>query len=751
MKKLISIILVTVMLAAMIPAAALTATATEAEPAQSGNWTDAGNYDISWASALITDTAKDGESCTIDGNIYTLKYHIGTYEIDTAKKLAGVALLSNSVPGESFSGTVFKITADIDLGEHLWIPIGKDDAHKFRGSIIADSEKTISNMTIVDTASANSSCYGLVGHHGSGQANSDAGVTATGAISNITLTNATINVTNGHVGSIVGRITHGYVDYKNLKSDAKIVCSTGIDSSTGKYITNTNAWNAVGGICGRVDGWGSKIQKFENCVFTGSLDAPTASAVGGIVGVDRMTATNETITFEKCVVVADYIRFGAERPGGHNAWYGGCGGIMGAHIAGDADTNTNGGEKYVGYETDIAILNECYVAINEYTVYAEQDTPTNAHEGVAGMVGNQGNANISFTNCQMDIAVGNSDTATHFATFVGRNMGATTFTSCVNTGIVARIKGASWNTANTFAWSARNPGITDGGNNFASFAQRYGWEVTTSFPTVIESVDTWKTALDSNVWSERTGSIYPILKVAKDYDTYSVSGAGIDYSFFSIDECSVNTIEELRALAVISDSMGVFGGKDYLMATTGANANRVTVAPTLATADFTGFSDSALALIGAKLGKELVAPDGVNDRSKISVQFAQIAVAANVNTEKPDKNGTYNVRVIAKFTDPTVANVYFEYALVQNGAVTKQAESAKITDCYRDVIKEVNGEQTVITAQDGYYVILDIYDVNFKDVTSSVVSVRAYATGADGTVYYSGNYVDITLTSPAAN
>ena len=621
MKRFISILLVAVMLVAMIPAGIFTASATETT-FPTTKWTDAGNYDISWASELITATATNGQSVTVNGTIYTIKYPVKTYEIDTPQKLAGIAVLANAGNIESFSGTIFKITKDIDLSAHLWEPIANNSSKKFRGLITADSEAVITGMTIVDSTNNGDNCYGLVGNQGGGQANN--GV-ATGSITNITLKNATINVVNGYVGSFVGRITYGGVDYKGLKSDAKIVCSTGKDAS-GKYVVNSNAWNAVGGICGRVDGWGQLNQKFSNCVFTGSLDTPTVSCVGGIVGVDRRNSTGDVITFEKCVVSAEFIHYGAERPGGYNAWYGGCGGIMGCHIASNADTSAGSAEA------DHAVLNECYVSIGEFTIYAEQDTPSNPHEGVGGMVGNQGNADIAFTNCQIDMLTSSGLTSSHHGAFVGRNMGATTYTNCVNTSVFARVKGASWDSFNTYSWSARNPGITNGGGNFGAFYQRLGHDVNET-ATVITSVSTWKNTLNRRSWSERTDSIYPILNIAKNYTTYSPSGAGLDYSFFKMNGSStymtVKTVAQLEALYNIYLTIGSDYGS-ILVANSGTSARYVNVASELATADMSDYEYVFKAGICAKLGIPVeINPEGKwTDKGNYDLSWAEPLVTA---------------------------------------------------------------------------------------------------------------------------
>ena len=52
MKKLISVLLILAMLAAMIPAAFVATSAEPATATPTGNWTDEGNYDISCLSRL---------------------------------------------------------------------------------------------------------------------------------------------------------------------------------------------------------------------------------------------------------------------------------------------------------------------------------------------------------------------------------------------------------------------------------------------------------------------------------------------------------------------------------------------------------------------------------------------------------------------------------------------------------------------------------------------------------------------------
>lgn len=66
------------------------------------------------------------------------------FTITTAEEFAGLATLVNS--GNSFDGLTINITNDIDLGEHLWTPIGNADLH-FSGTFDG-GEHIISNLFI---------------------------------------------------------------------------------------------------------------------------------------------------------------------------------------------------------------------------------------------------------------------------------------------------------------------------------------------------------------------------------------------------------------------------------------------------------------------------------------------------------------------------------------------------------------------------------------------------------------------------
>lgn len=77
--------------------------------AQTGLWTDEGNYDISWYDETDTE-----------------------FTLTTPAQLAGLAKLVND--GNGFYGKTVKLGKDINLGAHYWWPIGDKSVSGFRGT-----------------------------------------------------------------------------------------------------------------------------------------------------------------------------------------------------------------------------------------------------------------------------------------------------------------------------------------------------------------------------------------------------------------------------------------------------------------------------------------------------------------------------------------------------------------------------------------------------------------------------------------
>ncbi len=110
------------------------------------NWLDEGNYDTSW----YYNTEPD-------------EYGYFYYEITKPEELAGVAYLVNNGI-DNFSGKTIYLFASIDLGEHLWTPIGYYDENEgfkncFQGDFYG-CNNVIKNLTITEIYNSVSGLFG---------------------------------------------------------------------------------------------------------------------------------------------------------------------------------------------------------------------------------------------------------------------------------------------------------------------------------------------------------------------------------------------------------------------------------------------------------------------------------------------------------------------------------------------------------------------------------------------------------------
>ena len=202
------------------------------------------------------------------------------YEIQNVEDLKKLAEKVNgdetANSGVTYEGKHFKLTADIDLNNEPWTPIGKSGL-PFRGTFDGDGYK-ITNLKI--TGGSYAGLFGYVGYAKGADAN------AVAVIQNCNVTGE-VNGYN-HTGGIVGYAsnnTHilncsfqGNVE-GNGENRGGIVGDTSIDCEvSGCYVTGTvTGGSAVGGIAG----WGAGT--IENCYALADVTARTAIA-GGIAG-----------------------------------------------------------------------------------------------------------------------------------------------------------------------------------------------------------------------------------------------------------------------------------------------------------------------------------------------------------------------------------------------------------------------------------------------------------------------------------
>lgn len=239
-----------------------------------------------WIAVPVSARA-EGKTDTWDGTTIADKFAAGDgtqgnpFQIETAAQLAYFAKTVNE--GEAYLHKYIVLTADIDLANKEWTPIG-NYSNPFKGNFNGDNH-TVTGMQI----SGELDRVGLFGECIKFNVNS--------AIKNITVKDSVICGIN-FVGAIVG-----YAE--------------GINIENCRSIGNTiNGKTDVGGICGKIGGYsvGKVSQCYnsskvtgrvrvggiaENCLNTGEImiiDKAYQSACGGIFGIFDDTTASASIT-----------------------------------------------------------------------------------------------------------------------------------------------------------------------------------------------------------------------------------------------------------------------------------------------------------------------------------------------------------------------------------------------------------------------------------------------------------------------
>ena len=220
------------------------------------------NYSVpvtDWADSSL----KTSKTCAVCSKTVDLAGE-NTYYIATVADLKAFAAKVND--GNNFSGKTVKLTADIDLKDVEWTPIGNVISYPgttFKGTFDGQ-EHTISNMTVNDKAAG----YASAGFFGSitGQVKNvkfdNATVTSThyaGVVVGYSSTNVGMEISNCHVAnSSVTSITELTAEgnYDNGDKAGGIIgyCVSG-DTVTNCSVTNTTVkgYRDIGGLIGYAD------------------------------------------------------------------------------------------------------------------------------------------------------------------------------------------------------------------------------------------------------------------------------------------------------------------------------------------------------------------------------------------------------------------------------------------------------------------------------------------------------------------
>lgn len=212
----------------------------------------------------------DGKTPVADGVALS---ESGEYEISNAN---GMVWFANQVNEKSngFFGKTVKLTADIDLSNQVWTPVGQTGSTTFGGTFDGNG-KTISGLTVTSDNSSTTNGYGLFGW-------------LQGTVKDLTVSGAKITASH-NVGVIAG-----YVEYGTISN-----CTVSGAAITANHVNNDLCGDKVGGIAGYLANQNnSKIQncKVENTTITAGRDAgQVVGCVYSAAGVDNCSATNVTL------------------------------------------------------------------------------------------------------------------------------------------------------------------------------------------------------------------------------------------------------------------------------------------------------------------------------------------------------------------------------------------------------------------------------------------------------------------------
>lgn len=246
--------------------------------------------------------------------VYTVN---GVYQVDDAADLKVIAAKVNA--GDTFAGKTVVLTADIDLNNEEWTPIGSAYAdHGFMGNFDGETH-TIKNLTIkkITTDSDGYVYAGLFGvTEGADKDNQN-------YIKNLTIENVDIdldgdivaaaiaypyytaieNVTvKGNVSIKGGHYTAGVLAFTRRCVDAKNISIVGNEGSV------IEGAQTVGGVISDIQTNGGLVAKYSNFAASG-LTIKGTKSVGGISGIISKQTLNGA-EVKNVTIVCDDVRKG---------------------------------------------------------------------------------------------------------------------------------------------------------------------------------------------------------------------------------------------------------------------------------------------------------------------------------------------------------------------------------------------------------------------------------------------------------
>ncbi len=225
---------------------------------------------------MADDTGWDGTTATACTNGDGLSADTA-YKISTPEELAWAR---NQINDGTAASAYFELTADIDLNNQEWVPIGTT-SNSFTGTFNGKGY-AVKNIKITTAYADGTGFFGQI---------------ANGKVQNLGIENLDMDVPSGNAGGMVGRaygtFTNCYVKNSSVRNTANTTSSypgiagfigylrNGI-TATNCYVYNTEIAgpqrSKMGGFCG-FDGGNSDASVFTNCYVAGIKEVPETNVV----------------------------------------------------------------------------------------------------------------------------------------------------------------------------------------------------------------------------------------------------------------------------------------------------------------------------------------------------------------------------------------------------------------------------------------------------------------------------------------
>ncbi|MBQ8213784.1 MAG: hypothetical protein IJZ80_07220, partial [Clostridia bacterium] len=240
--------------------------------------TTASKWDGTYPAANLTATFSGGTGTVTD-----------PYLLSTAADLAQMAANVNAFDAEgnyvgtNYDGVSFKLTADIDLDNKLWTPIGGGNAttsepKNFFSGYFDGNFHTISNLYVKPEAKKDAH----VGFFGYILKKS-----GTPGVSNLGIESGSVTGT-ARVGGLIGR-AKGTMTIDNCYNKANVFVDSTANPLTG--------WTSAAGFIGQGDGTISFLDCYNTGNLTGTYISASTASIGGFIGY---TTTGAGPAFNGC-------------------------------------------------------------------------------------------------------------------------------------------------------------------------------------------------------------------------------------------------------------------------------------------------------------------------------------------------------------------------------------------------------------------------------------------------------------------